>query len=245
MTNLILGHTHIRGDVVLVEVLLNVLERTEHTDALHTPGSDICTSTVYDLTIDIVILEVHNQYLVVVETSVQSNLVLEVLTNLVTPVDAEFPTPAVHLTKVGGSRLCTNGGRYVLSEVQQHLTVALLIVVNVDGKTTVQQLEVKTDIGLIRLIPVYVTVDGRGVLVDRATSVLTWVLVGRLTEYDTLVLIKCVDLQPLPWCQVITTSDIPAGTDLQEVNPLQPFYILEPRLLADNPTCGDSREGSQ
>ena len=178
------------------------------------------------------------------ETSVQSNLVLEVLTNLVTPVDADFPTPAVHLTKVGGSRLCTNGGRYVLSEVQQHLTVALLIVVNVDGKTTVQQLEVKTDIGLIRLIPVYVTVDGRGVFVDRDTSVLTWVLVGRLTEYDTLVLIKCVDLQPLPWCQVITTGDTPAGTDLQEVNPLQPFYILEPRLLADNPTCGDSREGS-
>jgi hypothetical protein len=91
---------------------------------------------------------------------------------------------------------------------------------------------------------VYVTVDGRSVFVDRATSVLTWVLVSRLTEYDTLVLIKCVDLQPLPWCQVITTGDTPAGTDLQEVNPLQPFYILEPRLFADNPTCGDSRESS-
>ena len=159
-TNLVLAHTHVRGDVVLLEVFLNILERTEHTDTLHSPSTDVCTTALGNLAIDIIFCEVHYEHLVVVVTSVQTDTILEVFTNLVAPGDAKFPTPVVHLTKVLRSCLRSDRSRNLLSQVQQHLAVLLVIPVEVNGQSLVQYLEVQTEVGLIRLVPVNIGIQG-------------------------------------------------------------------------------------
>ena len=214
-TDLVLGHAHIRGDVILCEVLLNVLERTEHADALHTPQTDVCTVASLDGPVDILCGEVHVQHFVVVVACAQTDAVLEVLADFVAPGQRELPTPAVHLTDVGRGRLRTYGGRHCLHNVHQHLAVLLEIVVEADGQTFVEHLQVETEVGLIRLVPMHVGVYGRIVLVDGDTAARGTVL----ADYHTTVGILGIDLHPLPGGEVVTTGKTPAGTDLQEVDP--------------------------
>ena len=48
----------------------------------------------------------------------------------------------------------------------------------------------------------------------------------------------------MPGSEVITAGETPAGTNLQEVNPLQALGVLEERLFTDDPTGRDCGEGS-
>ena len=84
-TNLIFGHTHVRSDVVLVEILLDILKAAEHTDALHTPETDVGTMTVSHLTIDVLGFPVHVKDLVVRVAGVDTYMVLDVLADTVAP----------------------------------------------------------------------------------------------------------------------------------------------------------------
>ena len=180
-------------------------------------------------------LEVHHLHLVVAVAGVDADLVLEVLADLVAPGQRELPAPVVHLTAVHRCRLRTDGSGHILSQVDEHLAVLLVVVFQTYGQTLVQHLEVETDIGLVRLVPVYVGIHGRVVLVDGDT--VAGVVASTCAEHDTAVGILGVDLHPLPGGAVVTTRQTPAGAELQEVDPFQGVDVLEPGLLADHPTC--------
>ena len=119
-TYLVFGHFHV-GAIstvglhhVLVEVFVNVLEGTEHADALHTPQAEVCAVSIGNLTIDIVVLPVHHLHLIVGNACIQADAVLEVLANLVAPGQRELPTPVVYLTQIGSSTTGTyRGGNFL------------------------------------------------------------------------------------------------------------------------------------
>ncbi|CUP20377.1 Uncharacterised protein [Segatella copri] len=60
---------------------------------MHTPETYVCTVTRSNLTVEIVCNPVHIQYLVVRPTCVDTNTILEVLTNLILPCNRKLTTP--------------------------------------------------------------------------------------------------------------------------------------------------------
>ena len=84
----------------------------------------------------------------------------------------------------------------------------------------------------------YVGIHCRVVLVDGDTAA----RVAVLAEDDTTVGILCIYLHPLPGCEVVTTGETPAGTNLQEVDEFSQFAVLEESLFADYPT---GRQGGE
>ena len=71
--------------MVFLEVFVDVLERTEHSDALHAPCTDVGTSVLLNLAVHVVWIEAHIQHLVVGIAGVDVYMILEVLTDLITP----------------------------------------------------------------------------------------------------------------------------------------------------------------
>ena len=164
--HLILAHTKITGDAEAVEVFVDFLITAEHAQALQAPEADIGALVALHLTVDVLCSPVDVEHLVVAIARVDTDLVLPVLADLVLPVERKFDTIVIHLAYVESSSLGTDDGRNRLVEVKQHLAVPGIVSIDVDAKTVVERIEVDTDIALIGLIPMDVTVHSRVVLVD-------------------------------------------------------------------------------
>ena len=228
---------------MLCPVLIDVMIIAEHTKALIPPKSRIRTVTWLHSLIEVAGSPLLIEHLVVAVTSVQSHMILEVLTNLVTPRERELPSPVVHRTIVVRCTLVTNDRRNSTRVVQQDVAVALMIVVECQVQTTVKEACIDTQVKLIRLTPVNIWVVGCRVLVHTNTVGGCLALVV-LTKDGTLIQVEVIVRLPLPWSNVITTGYTVRYTKLQVIEPLQPFSILKPRLLADSPTQTECWEGS-
>ena len=215
----------------------------EHTKALIPPKSRIRTVTWLHSLIEVAGSPLLIEHLVVAVTSIQSHMIFEVLTNLVTPRERELPSPVVHLTIVVRCTLVTNDRRNSTVIVQQDVAVALMIVVECQVQTTIQEACIDTQVKLIRLTPVHIGVVSSCVLVHTNTvgGCLSLVI---LTKHSTLVQVEVIVSLPLPWSNVITTCYTVRYAKLQVVEPLQPFSVLKPRFLADGPTQTECREST-
>ena len=237
-THLVLRQSHVRRDMVFLEILIDILETTEHAEALHTPQAQIGTMTVDELAIDILCLPVHVVDSIVAVAGVDTYLISEVLADLVAPGKRELVAPGVELATVHGCALRADGELHVLTEVHQHVAVPLMVSIEGDAETLVEEVGIDTEVELIVLIPVHVGVDGRVVLVDR--HAVSCGDVGACADDDAAVLVLCIDLHPLPGSGIVTSCQTERGTELQEVDPLD--VLLEPWLFTDDPAGTDSRE---
>ena len=167
-------------------------------------------------------------------------MVFQVLTYLVTPGQRELPTPVVHLTEVHGGTLSTDGRGNGLHDVHQHLAVPLTVVVERNIQLAVQEHGVETDVHLVRLVPMYIAVHSRVVLVDG--DAVARLIAESFTEHGAAVGILGVDLHPLPGGGVVAAGQTEGGAELEEVHELH--LLLEPVLFRYHPTGTGGGEGA-
>ena len=157
-------HAHVRGDVILGEVFVDVLEAAEHTETLHSPCAHVGAVAVCDLTVDVVGFPVHEKHLVVGKTGVESDFVAEVLADVAAPVDRKFNAILVHLTVVHRGRLYADSSGDRGFERHEHFAVPCIVAVNSKVEVAVDHVHVDTGIEFVALVPVCVAVDRRFVV---------------------------------------------------------------------------------
>ena len=90
-------------------------------------------------------------YLVLIGSKVNTCIVAKVLTNSVVPRESELNTGILHVTTIDGSRVSTVDSN--LRTCNQPVLRCLLIPVEVDTQTVIEETGVETKVELLRSLP--------------------------------------------------------------------------------------------
>ena len=90
-------------------------------------------------------------YLILIGSEVHANVIAEVLANAVVPGESNLNTSVLYVTTIDGSRVSTVDGNLLTTD--QPVLSGLLIPVECQAQTAVEETSVETEVELLRSFP--------------------------------------------------------------------------------------------
>ena len=241
--HLILRQSEVVGDVILVEVFLNLLIAAEHAQTGESPETAVGAFSLHITGPRTVvgIVEIVFQHLVVVVAETDTSGQIHILAEALAPSDDGLDAPHVHLAVVLRSGIDTHrSGKVDTSGIGKHLTAEVVVGIEGNGQAVVEHAEVDTHIGLGGLVPVDVGIGTR--FLRQTERACRSAGVGSGSEEGTAIVLIVIELQPAPGIHIVASHDTEGSTDLQEVD--EQLLLREPGLFRNHPSCREGGEGA-
>ena len=178
-------------------------------------------------------------YLITIICTIETNIIIEVLTNIITPAQVEFKTFILHITTI--DKWCTSTSCCKNRSLYQPVLCSLDIIIKINIQTR-EETCINTDIKLLRCLPCKIFISQttwESTIVIAQNSRRLCIVISRCTKQ--VMRISSLDRsQVLIIINILVTNLSPACTNFQIIHPLG--STLHPLFIGYCPTCRYRRE---